>query len=105
MDEATKIRLRELMFHVVPDPDEDVTDDVIEKDRRVDYEESLVLIAEFRSIIEALDDHPDIRRVVLDALDNIEESTNEEPGDLVEWMNVTEVMGRRIRRALGPILG
>lgn len=104
VDEATKKRLSELMFHVVPDPDEDATDEVMDESGKVDYDESLVLIAEFRSIIESLDGHPDVRHIVLHALDDIEASTIDEPLNLVEWMNTTEVLGRRIKRALGPLL-
>lgn len=103
MDNETKARLRHLMFYVVPDPDEEITDEVLERSEAVDYEEGNWLKAEFRSIIEALDEHPDVRRTVLSALDDLEASTNESTDDL-EWRNVCDVMGRRMRRALDEIL-
>ena len=104
MDDPTKARIRELMFHVVPDADEDITDDVLARSEAVDYEEGERLKSEFRSLIEALNEHPEARQTVLDALDEINASANESVGDAVEWKNVCDVMGRRIRRALEPLL-
>ena len=103
MDENTKARLIELMFHVVPDPDEVITDDVLSQCEAVDYEEGKILDKEFRSLIEALD-HTDTRDKVLTSLDEMEASSKEAHEDDVEWMNVRDVHGRRIRRALAPIL-
>jgi hypothetical protein len=103
MNEKTKARLIELMFHVVPDPDEVITDDVLSRCEAVDHEEGEILKKEFRSLIEALD-HPDIRDKVLTSLDEMAASDKEAHGDDVEWMNVRDVHGRRIRRALAPIL-
>ncbi len=104
MNEQEKSRLRELMFHVVPDPDEDITDEVLAKSESVGYEEDEQLEAEFRSIIESLDDYPAMRRTVLAALDDMEATNNEAGGNDVEWMNVRDVMGRRIREALAEVL-
>lgn len=87
MNETTKTRLRELMFYVVPDPDEDVTDEVMEKTGKIDYDKSIVLKAEFRTIIESLDARPRVRRVVLEALDDIYDLENETPIIVVEWVN------------------
>ena len=104
MDDQTKSRLRELVFYVVPDPDEDITDDVLAESESVGHEEGQQLEAEFRSIIESLDDHPSVRTTVLAALDDMEGSSDEVRGDDVEWMNVRDVMGRRIRKALAEVL-
>jgi len=104
MDDAIKNRIRELMFYVVPDPDEEITDDVLEKSEAVDYEEGERLKAEFRSLIESLHDHPEVRQTVLTSLDDIESSGDEVRGDDIEWRNVCDVSGRRIRRTLEPIL-
>ena len=103
MDVQTKSRISELMFHVVPDPDEVITGDVLSRCEAVDYEEGEILKKEFRSLIESLD-FPDIRDKVLASLDEMEASSNEFHGDDTEWMNVRDVHGRRIRRALAPIL-
>ena len=103
MDERTKSRIGDLMFYVVPDPDEVITDDVLSRSEAVDYEEGEILKKEFRSLIESLD-FPDVRDKVLAALDDMEASSNEAHGDDTEWMNVRDVHGRRIRRALAPIL-
>ncbi len=104
MNEQEKSRLRELMFHVVPDPDEDITGVVLAKSESVDHDEGQQLEAEFRSIIKSLDDYPAMRRTVLAALDDMEATNNEARGDDVEWMNVRDVMGRRIRKALAEVL-
>ena len=104
MDEQTKSRIRELMFHVVPDPDEEITGEVLAKSESVDHDEGQQLEAEFRSIIKSLDDYPSVRRTVLAALDNMDVSGDEARGDDVEWMNVRDVMGRRIREALAEVL-
>ncbi len=104
MDDAIKDRIRELMFFVVPDPDEEITDEVLEKSEAVGYDEGEQMKAEFRSLIESLDDHPEVRRTVLESLDDMAASGDETRGDDVEWRNVCDVMGRRIRRVLEPIL-
>jgi hypothetical protein len=104
MNDQTKSRIRELMFYVVPDPDEKITEEVLERSEAVDYKEANRLKVEFRSIIESLDDHPTTRQTILAALDDLEASTNEARGDDVEWQNVCDVMGRRIRRTLDEIL-
>jgi len=104
MDEKTKTRLRELMFYVVPDPDEEITDEVLERSEAVDYDEGQALKAEFRTIIESLDRYPDVRSTVLEALDDMDASSKEARGDDVEWRNVCDVMGRRIRRLLADLL-
>ena len=104
MDRETKSRLRELMFFVVPDPDEIIDDDVLERSESVDYEESQRMKSEFRLLIETLDDWPDIRRTVLTALDDMDDSSHEATGNDVEWMNVRDVMGRRIHRVLAPLI-
>ena len=72
MDDQTKSRIRELMFYVVPDPDEVITDEVLERSEAVDYEEGNRLKAEFRSIIESLDEYPDVRQTILAALDDLQ---------------------------------
>jgi len=99
-----KSRIRELMFHVVPDPEEVITDEVLAKSESVDYEEEQKLKAEFRSIFESLDEYPGAKKTVLAALDDMEASSKEARGDTVEWMNVREVMGRRIRKAMAEVL-
>jgi hypothetical protein len=104
MDEQSKSRIRELMFHAVPDPDEIIDDDVLERTEAVGYEEGQTLKAEFRSLIESLVDWPDARQTVLESLDTIEDSGNDVPGDAVEWKNVCDVMGRKIRRVLAEVL-
>jgi len=104
MDDAIKDRIRELMFFVVPDPDEEITDEVLEKSEAVGYDEGEQMKAEFRSLIESLADHPEVRQAVLESLDNMAASGAEAQGDDVEWRNVCDVMGRRIRRVLEPIL-
>ena len=81
MDDLTRVRIRELMFHVVPDPDEDITDDVLARAEAVGYEEGKQLKLEFRSLIEALSEHPEARQTVLDALDEINVSASESRGD------------------------
>jgi hypothetical protein len=104
MDDAIKAGIRELMFYVVPDPDEEITDDILEKSEAVGYEEGQRLKSEFRSLIESLDGHPEARQTVLASLDDIDSSGDEVRGDDIEWRNVCDVLGRRIRRALEPIL-
>lgn len=104
MDDQTKSRIRDLMFYVVPDPDEVIDDDVLARSEAVSFEEGQRLKAEFRSLIESLDDLPDVRYTVLDALNDMDASSGEATGDAVEWMNVRDVMGRRIRKALAPLL-
>jgi len=104
MDDHTKARIRELIFYVVPDPDEVITEDVLEASEAVEWDEAEQMKAEFRALIESLDDDVEVRRVVLSALDDMDASSNEARGDDIEWMNVRDVMGRRIRRALAPIL-
>lgn len=92
------------MFYVVPDPDEEITDEVLERSEAVDYDEGQALKAEFRAIIESLDSYPDVRSTVLEALDDMDASSKEARGDDVEWRNVCDVMGRRIRRVLADLL-
>lgn len=104
MDDRTKLRIRELMFHVVPDPDEIITDEVLAQSEDVNYQVGEQMKAEFRSIIESLDDWPDVKHIVLGALDDMEASSNDSPSDTTEWMNVRDVMGRRIRKALASVL-
>lgn len=104
MDDPTKLRIRHLMFHVVPDPDEIITDGVLERSEEVDYEEEKRMKAEFRHIVESLEDLQDVRQVVLAALDDMDASGKDVQGDLVEWTNVRDVMGRRIRQALSRVL-
>ena len=104
MDEQKKSRILELMFHVVPDPDEEITEDVLAKSESVDYEEGEQLKSEFRSLIESLDEFPDERRTILAALDDMDASSNDVPGDTTEWMNVRDVMGQRIRTALQRVV-
>lgn len=104
MDETTKSRIRELMFHVVPDPDEEITEDVLARSEAVDYEEGQQLMAEFRALIDSLDDYPEVQSTVLAALDDMDASSNEVTEDSVEWTNVRDVMGRRIRKALAQLL-
>ena len=104
MDEQTKKRIVELMFYVVPDPDEVITDDVLERSEAVGYEEGVRLKKEFRSLIESLDDHSEVRNKVLTAFDEMQASSNETSGNDIEWINVRDVQGRRIRRALATIL-
>ena len=104
MDDRTKFRIRELMFHVVPDPDENITDEVLARSEEVNYQDAEQMKAEFRSIIESLDDRQDVRQIVLEALDDMEASSNGSPSDTVEWMNVRDVLGRRIRTALARVL-
>ena len=106
MDEQTKSRIRELMFYVVPDPGEEITDDVLACSESVDYNEGERLKAEFRSLIEAMTDQPEVRQTVLAALDDMKASSNEVPvhGNDTEWLNVQDVMGRRIRKALARLL-
>ena len=104
MDDPTKLRIRQLMFYVVPDPDEIITDDVLERSEEVDYEEEERMKAEFRHLIESLEDLQDVRQVVLAALDDMDASGKDVPGDLVEWTNVRDVMGGRIRKALARVL-
>ena len=78
--------------------------EVLAKCESVDHEEGEQLEAEFRAIIELLDEYPVVRRTVLAALDDMEATNNEARGDDVEWMNVRDVMGRRIRKALAEVL-
>ena len=104
MDDPTKSRIRELLFHVVPDPDEEITDEVLERTEAVDYEDGKKLEAEFRAIFEEMDEYPGVCKAVLESLDHIEVAANEVRGDDTEYMNVCEVMGRRIHKALGTIL-
>ena len=85
MDEQSKSRLRELMFHVVPDPDEVIDDDVLARCEAVGFEEGQRLKAEFRSLVESLDDWPDVRQTVLDSLNDMDDVSNDVPVDAVEW--------------------
>lgn len=104
MDDAVRRRLRELLFFVVPDPDEEIDDEVLARTEAIDWEEGERLKAEFRSMIESLDDHEEVRRQVLESLDAMKASGDEARGDDVEWLNVCDVHGRRIRKALNEIL-
>ena len=104
MDEPTKSRIRELMFHVVSDPDEVITDDVLARSEAVDFEAGQKLSAEFRSIFESMDEYPGVRKAVLAALDKMAAADNQVRSDDLEWINVRDVMGRRIRKALAAIL-
>jgi hypothetical protein len=104
MDDRWKSRIRELLFYVVPDPDEVVTDEVLARSGAVDYREEVRLRTEFRALIEELDDWPDVRRVVLDALDAMDDASRDSSSDGVEWENVHDVMGRRVRKALTHVL-
>jgi hypothetical protein len=104
MDKQAKSRIRELMFYVVPDPDEVIDDDVLARTEEVDYEEGERLKTEFLSLIESLEDWPEERSVVLNALCEMEASSRDAPGNVVEWENVRDVMGRRIRTALARVL-
>ena len=104
MDEPTKSRIRELMFYVVPDPDEEITDDVLAHSESVDYNEGEKLKAEFRSIFETMDEYPGVCKTVLECLDNIKAAANEVRGDDTKFLNACDVMGRRIRKALDTIL-
>ena len=92
MNEQTKSRIRELMFYVVPDPEEVITDEVLAKSESVDLEEGQQLKTEFRSIIELLDEYPSVQRTVLAALDDMDASSNEARGDDVEWMNACDAL-------------
>jgi len=60
MDEPTKSCIRELMFYVVPDPDEEITEDVLARSEAVDFEEGELLKQEFRSIFESMDEYPGV---------------------------------------------
>jgi hypothetical protein len=104
MDNQSKSRVRELMFYVVPNPDEVVDEDVLARSEAVSFEEGHRLKAEFRSLIESLDDWPNEKKTVLNALNDMDASSDEATGDDVEWMNVRDVMGRRIRKALARVL-
>ncbi len=104
MDDQSKSRVRELMFYVVPDPDEVIDEYVLARSEAVGFEEGQRLKAEFRSLIESLDDWPIVREIVLNALNDMDASSDEATGDDVEWMNVRDVMGRRIRKVLEPVL-
>ncbi|QNN20981.1 hypothetical protein HED60_01415 [Planctomycetales bacterium ZRK34] len=104
MDNATRNRLRELLFYVVPDPDEVISDDVLEQSESVGWHEAEQMKTEFRSLVESLDEHPDVRDIVLASLNDMDASSNESHGNDTEWMNVRDVMGRRIRRALAPLV-
>ena len=103
MDEQTKNRFRELMFYVVPDPDEIITDEVLTRSESVGYQEGERMKVEFRSLVEELNAWPDVKNVVLGALDDMKASSDESRGDSIEWMNVQDVMGRRIRKALAQV--
>ena len=104
MTEPQKSRLRKLMYHVVPDPDGDITDDVLAKLESVDREELEKLKAEFRSILESLDEYPSVRRTVLAALEFLEASSHAAMGSGIEWMDLRDIMGRRIRKAMAEVL-
>ena len=104
MDSRWKDRIRELMFYVVPDPDEVITDEVLARSGAINFQEEAKFQAEFRALIEELEEWPDVRDVVLDALNTMDESSKDSPSDAVEWQNVYDVMGRRIRRALAKVL-
>ena len=104
MDEYTKSRIHELIFHVIPDPDEVLTDEVWERSWAVGYEEGQRMKAEFRQLIESLDDFAGVRRIIFVALDDIDASHNDATSDDVELMNVWDVLGRRIRKALTGLI-
>jgi hypothetical protein len=104
MDDRWKARIRESIFYVVPDPDEVITDEVLAQSGAIDYSEEARLRAEFRALIEELDSWPDVRRVVLDALDAMDDASRDSSSDGVEWQNVHDVMGRRVRKALTQVL-
>ena len=104
MDDHTQSRIRQLIFHVVPDPDEVITDEVLERSEAVGYNEEKRMKVEFRQLIESLDDFADVRRIILAALDDLDACSNDATGDEVEWMNVRDVMGRRIRKALTGLI-
>ena len=88
----------------MPDPDEIITDDVLERSEEFDNEEEERMKAEFRHLIESLEDLQDVRKVVLAALDDMDVSGKDVPGDLVEWTNVRDATGRRIRKTLARVL-
>ena len=92
------------MFHVVPDPDEVIDEDALTLSEMVGYEEGEQLRAEFRALIESLTDWPEERITILAALDDMDASSNEPTEDGVEWMNVRDVLGRRIRTVLAKLL-
>lgn len=106
LDEAMKSRLAELMFHVVPDPDEERTDEVLAASEGVTFEEGETMKAEFRSLISSLDEYPEVRAAVLEGLDDIAGAA-EDSGAMrsdVEWVNTCDVVGRRIWKAMRPLL-
>jgi hypothetical protein len=92
------------MFYVVPDPGETITDEVLERSEAVGYEEAERMKTEFRQLIESLDDFADVRPIILESLDNMDASCEDVTGDDTEWMNVRDVMGRRIRKALTGLI-
>ena len=104
LDDATKTRLTELMFYVVPDPEEVLSDEMLEQSEAVGWEEAEQLKAEFRNIVESAVPDEDVRRTVLESLDAMAASGDEAHGDDVEWMNVRDVMGRRIRWAMAQVI-
>jgi hypothetical protein len=104
IDQQTQARLRTLMFYTVPDPDEKITDEVLAKTEAVGYEEGQKLKAEFRMIVESLGAYPEIRTIVLEALDGIKAAGEDATGNDTEWMNTCDVLGRRIRLAIKPLL-
>lgn len=106
LDDKTKDHIKELMFHTVSDPDEVITDEVLAKTESVNYDESVAMKKEFRAFIEGLNDHPNIRMIVLEGLDDLIAVGNQPGGghSSVEWMNTHEVIGRRIRKAMAPLL-
>ena len=104
MNDSTKSRIRELLFHVVPDPDEEITDDVLIRTEAVDYEEGKRLETEFRAIFVEMDEYPGVCKTVLESLDRIEAAANEVRGDDTEFLNTCDEMGRRIRKAVTTIL-
>ena len=77
---------------------------MIEDAKNEAREEGERLKAEFRCLIESLAEAPDVRTRILERLDDMEASLNEATGNAVEWENVRDAMGRRIRRALEPLL-
>ena len=106
LDEPTKLRLTELMLHVVPNPDESLTDAVLAASESFSYEEGEAMKAEFRALVMRLDDYPEARSIVLAGLDDIAGAA-EDSGAMksdTEWLNTCDVVGRRIWKAMRPLL-
>lgn len=106
LDETTKSRLAELMFHIVPNPDEELTDEVLAASEAVTFDEVEVMKVEFRSLVASLDEYPEIRDAVLEGLDDIAGAAADS-GQMrsnVEWANTCDVVGRRIWKVMQPLL-